>query len=452
MLTEKQRSLLDKRNAYYATMTPIIEKLDNDEPLTRGDRETFDDAERRMRLCDAELRATGFDPVNGNTDDVNTRGTGSAVTSPAYAGDVRTIGYPAELLRPDQSLRTHMERSGAYKSQGTDRDYNRMFAELSGLRPRTVESRTLQEDVATGAQAAGPATPADWAAQTLDLLRSETIMDRAGVTSFVMPHEVFNMPQLAADVAPTYLAENAALSLDNAPGLVPLVFNCSGAFTDVTLITRQAAEDATAGGGLDAILRNSIVERFKRVVDKVAIYGQAGATGVPGLLNEAALVSSGTASPAGFGANGGAPPTASATVTPYQQISIAAEAVRKLNAEPSAFLVNPQTLGTYARATDTIGDPAEKGADIAGIPWLDSTTLVSNEVQGTSGAVCSSIYTGDFSKMMIGWHVGKLQINVLDQLYAAQNAIGYLSYLRFSIRIPAAVNAAFYRLTGLLTT
>jgi hypothetical protein len=41
---------------------------------------------------------------------------------------------------------------------------------------------------------------------------------------------------------------------------------------------------------------------------------------------------------------------------------------------------------------------------------------------------------------------------VLDQLYAAQNAIGYLSYLRFSIRIPAAANAAFYRLTGLLTT
>jgi hypothetical protein len=77
---------------------------------------------------------------------------------------------------------------------------------------------------------------------------------------------------------------------------------------------------------------------------------------------------------------------------------------------------------------------------------------VANEVQGTSGSVCSSVYTGDFSKMMIGWHVGRLQITVLDQLYAAQNAIGYLSYLRFSIRIPAAANAAFYRLTGLLTT
>jgi HK97 family phage major capsid protein len=362
------------------------------------------------------------------------------------------LGTRGELLRPDQSLHGHMERSGAFKSQGTDRDHNRLFAELSGLRPTTVESRTLQEDVATGAGAAGPATPADWAATTLDLLRSQTIVDRAGVSSFVMPHETYNQPQLSADVSPVWLAENGAMSLDNLPGLAPLVFSCVGAFTDITLLTRQAAEDAVAGGGLDAILRNSIVEKYKRLIDKVAIYGQAGNAGCPGLVNEAVLVSSGAALPGGMAANGGLSPTAAAGTTPYQQVSIAAEAIRKLNAQPSAFLVNPQTLGTYARATDTLGEPVDKTPDIDGIPWLDSSTLVANEVQGTSGAVCSSVYTGDFSKMMIGWHVGKLQITLLDQLFAQSNQIGYLSYLRFSVRIPAASNAAFYRLTGVLTT
>jgi len=435
-----------QREAAFGRMSDIRDATDDFHNVSRDQASDFDAARREIDMLDAELAS------DGGSGDINTRGTASVARPDGYAGDERTVGYPGELLRPDQSLRGHMERSGAFKNQGTDRDHNRMFAELPGLRPRTMESRTLQEDVATGAGAAGPATPADWAATTLDLLRSQTIVDRAGVTSFVMPHETYNQPQLFADVNPVWLSENSSMSLDNLPGLAPLVFSCVGAFTDITLLTRQAAEDAVAGGGLDAILRNSIVQKYRRLVDKVAIYGQAGNAGCPGLVNEAALVSSGAATPAGMGTNGGLPPTAAPGTTPYQQVSIAAEAIRKLNATPSAFLVNPQTLGTYARATDTLGEPVDKTPDIDGIPWLDSSTLVANETQGTGTGVCSSMYTGDFSKMMIGWHVGKLQITVLDQLFAQSNQIGYLSYLRFSIRIPAASNAAFYRLTGILTT
>ncbi len=116
-----------------------------------------------------------------------------------------------------------------------------------------------------------------------------------------------------------------------------------------------------------------------------------------------------------------------------------------MNAEPTAVMWNPQSAGTYARLKDTLGQPLRATPDLADLVWLDGSALKADETQGT-GTAQSSIYVGDWSRMIMGIRVD-LTIDVLKERYAEFVQIGFLSYFRFSIRTSHA-ESAFYRLTG----
>jgi len=228
-----------------------------------------------------------------------------------------------------------------------------------------------------------------------------------------MTTEVFNLPQWMADVQPAYVAENAAVSLDGNPQFSSVQFKATGAYIDTTLVSRAILDDTNQAGGLDGLLRETIAAKYARLLENVAFYGTAGNAGNPGLVNESGLNVVWNAT------NGAAP-------TDTQDFSKAAEVVRNANAEPTAFISNPAVRGTFARLNaSTMAKHWDMPADVANIPLLDTTAIVSNETHGT-GTNLSSFYAGDFHRMIIGMRVD-LQVDVLRERYADQGQIGFVS-------------------------
>jgi HK97 family phage major capsid protein len=279
--------------------------------------------------------------------------------------------------------------------------------------------------------------PQQWATGFVDIIRPMLVLHNAGVSTLPMEHELLTYPQFLSDIAPAYVSVNQSQAIDQNPQFAPIVFSARGAYTDITLISREVAEDTNQSGGLPSMLTGVIGQKYARLIDQVGIYGTAGNSGNPGLVNETGLIVQ------SMGTNGAAPAD---TTKP----SLMAEASRAANAEPTAFVVNPQTYGTFARLNaSTYTKYWDWPVDIKSIPWLYSSTLSNTEVQGSSGSVCSSAYLGPWDRMVIGMRID-LQVTVLRERYADFGAIGLQAYMRFSIRTTHP--ETFVRLNGILTT
>lgn len=356
-----------------------------------------------------------------------------------YTGDTEVRGQVGEILRSDQSVSAWLEkrRNG---NVAHDVDWNAYWAQRMGLRKPGLEMRALGEDTSSGNGAGNAVVPVEYSTSFIDLLRPALVIGRAGCSVMPMEHEVFNYPQYVADVSPTWLAEGTALTLDANPQFSTLQFNAQGAFTDLTLFSRQLAEDTNQSGGLSGLLQQTIGQKFGRVMDQAALYGVTGNSGNPGLVNESNLV----VQPLGGTAN-----TAGTALTDTQFVSTAAQAVRNANAEPTAIVTNPSVAGSVARLNaSTYAKYWDMPSDVAHLPWITSTALASNETLG-SGTALSSLYVADWSKMIVGIRVD-LDVRVLNERYADSNQIGLLSYMRFSVR--TSHPEAAVRVKGIKTT
>lgn len=423
----------EDRATTWNSMSDIIEKADDEKrSLTKAEAEEYDRLSRNLTALDKIINgsATGsYDPLA----DMH----GRAV---ALDGDKRN-GYTAEVegrehevLRPDQSMAEWYAKRNSKTAH--DVDWDAYWGQRMGLRAPGAELRALGEDTSSGGGAGQAVVPQEWSTSFVDLLRPQLVITRAGASLMPMETELYNLPTYVSDVSPSWLAENSSVSLDANPQFSTVQFNAKGAFTDITLFSRQMAEDTNQSGGLAGLLTDTIAQKYARVIDQAAIYGVSGNAGNPGLNAESGLVSQ------SMGTNGAAP-------TDTQFISTAVESVRKANVEPSALISNPQVYGTVNRLNaSTYAKYWERTADTANVPWLYSTALSATETQGTS-SVASSLYAGDWSRMVIGMRVD-LDVKVLNERYADVNQIGLLSYMRFSIRTTHP--EAFTRVVGILTT
>ena len=113
------------------------------------------------------------------------------------------------------------------------------------------------------------------------------------------------------------------------------------------------------------------------------------------------------------------------------------------------MITNPQVFGTVSRLNaSSYAKFWQMPQDVADLPMLYTTTLPNTETQGTSSAA-SSLFVGDFSRMVIGMRVD-LDVRVLNERYADSGQIGIWSYMRFSIRTTHP--ETFVRVKGILTT
>jgi HK97 family phage major capsid protein len=355
------------------------------------------------------------------------------------AGEIQ--GVPGEILKPGQSLAEWHRRAAengveGVRRAGTDIDWNAYWAQRAGLARPGAEMRALGEDTASGAGAAQAIVPQEWSTTFVDLLRAKLVLSQAGMSTLPMTTEKYNLPQWMADVAPAYVAENAATTLDANPQFSTVLFSCPGAYLDVTLVSRQAMEDTNQQGGLAAMLQDVISAKYARLIEQVAFYGTATNAGNPGLVNESGLVIT-------WNATNGAAPT---DTTPF---SLAAETVRNANSEPTAYITNPAVRGTFARLNaSSVARYWGMPDDVADIPVLDTTAIASNETHGT-GTNLSSFYAGPWHRMIMGQRIN-LQVDVLRERYADMAQIGLVSYMRFSIRTTHP--EAFVKYGGFITT
>jgi HK97 family phage major capsid protein len=65
---------------------------------------------------------------------------------------------------------------------------------------------------------------------------------------------------------------------------------------------------------------------------------------------------------------------------------------------------------------------------------LSITKIPLNQVQGASGAVCSSIIIGDFTQRYMGIRSG-MRIEVLKELFAGNLQYGLLAHLRMDVQV-----------------
>jgi HK97 family phage major capsid protein len=406
-----------------------------DRKLTRDESDEFDQNEREAKALEAKLAGLSA---------IDTRAEKSKKND-------RIEGRPKEILSRGQSMQTWVKRAaenglrmeGDRPIRAHDREQlNDYWGARMGLRS---ETRALGEDTAGSGQAI---TPQSWTAQFIDFLYPATLVGRAGASMLALQTEIVNVPQLTGAVQPAWLAENASSSIDATPAFSTLQFNSKGAFYDITVYSRQLAEDAYVQGGLPDLLAASAARNYAVGIDQAALYGVSGNSGNPGLNNETGLQFRKYA--AHSGTTGSAP-------VDTTDMSVMAELVRNKNVEPSGYLTSPQVYGTVNRTNaSTVAKFWDMPADVSKIPWYFSTTIPVTETDtalGTNpaqtGGAFSSIYCGDWSRMIIGMHVD-LQTTVLTERFADQLQIGLLTYMRYSIR--TSHPEAFCRDYGIITT
>src|ERR1017187_10478250 len=390
--------------------------------LTASERHEFDNREAFVKSIDIR---TSFNSKNGS----------------AMNGIPEIRGEANEKLSKGQSVREYVKRasangvsfdsvSGGYAGRGkgnTDFDTKAYWGARLGFCPPNAETRALGEDTSSGSGAGAAVSPQTWSADVIDYLYAATILGRVGATVVPMANEQVNVPQFTATVAPTWVAENGSISLDATPAFSTLALTANGGIKDITLISLELAQDAYVQGGLGGFLAQFIARKVAVSMDLAALYGVAGATGLPGMINESGFV---TRVYTGDGGSGVKP-------IDTTELSVIAALARTALVEPNAFVMSPALYGLLHRQTGTGGYPGffPTPEDAAMLDQVATTSVgVAETYAGAqTGGALTSIYCGDWSRVIVGVRLD-LSTTVLRERYVDSGQVGLFSFMRTSIR------------------
>lgn len=407
---------------------------DGSRSLTNAERSKFDELKLDVESIDNRIANSG----NYRTDIVP--GKKNAAVS----------GHEREL-RPNQSFKDYAEARGMYDQatlparefdwesywnskftqRGWDLGQNRRM-DTPEMRYEARAVTGMSEDLTSGAGAGSAVVPQIWAHNVIDLIRAKTFGNRLNVTTIPMSSEIMNLPTLQNEISPVFVASQSGLNLDVGEQLGTIQLNASGAYGDITNADKSIVEDSVNSGGINALIMHSIAMKYARLMDQISLYGQTGAAGSPGLLNEAGLQTYNVA---------GAPTT-------YIPVSVAAGKIRAFGAEPSGILMHPTTMGSFSQLQDTLHQPLRPTPDVAQFwPPVDSSLLNFETETGSS----TSFYIADWQYMLQGIRlVGGVETTILDQRFAEFLQVSWLSRMRFSIR-SVRVGQAFVQAYGMTT-
>jgi HK97 family phage major capsid protein len=372
-------------------------------------------------------------------------------------------GKPNEVITRDQSMSEWVRRaaengvqwSPAGKNGGAPRpvvhwdnaQQNAYWGQRMGFARPGAELRALGEDT-TGSGVA--ITPQSWTASYIDYLYANVVAGKLGVSRVAMPTEIVNVPQLVSPAAPAWQAENSTIGIDASPAFSTVALNAGGGWKDITLYSRELAQDAYIQGGLPGMLAQSMAKKFALALDIALIYGISSSSAIaPGIINES-----------GFNTRyyTGASAGVYATPADTTEFSKVTELIRAANDEPTGgILCNPQVAGTmarlnastYAKYWDFPNDVMAAGVD----NFIYTTQLTNTETAAnppvTTGGTGSSFFMGPWQRVMMGVHLG-FETMVLNERYVDMNQVGLFGFLRASIR--TGHPEAFYRTTSITTS
>lgn len=100
---------------------------------------------------------------------------------------------------------------------------------------------------------------------------------------------------------------------------------------------------------------------------------------------------------------------------------------------PNAAIMHPRTETAFAKLKDTTNQPMARPQMLASLPFLSTTSVEINEVQGTSSNA-SRIYTGFFPDLFLGIR-SQLQIVVARERFVDAWQFAFVAVLRADVQL-----------------
>jgi HK97 family phage major capsid protein len=276
--------------------------------------------------------------------------------------------------------------------------------------------------LAEGTDSAGGFTvPTPLSTQIIDLMRAKTRVVQAGAVTVPMSSETLSIARVATDPTLAWKAE-AAESTPTDMTFERVLFT-SHTLRCVVLASQELLQDSV---NVEQALMDAFAGTFAVQLDRVALRGTGLNDEPTGILNQSNVLQ--------IDNNGSA-------ISSYGLILDAIEDMLEQNsAMPTAVIMAPRSLIKFNKLTDSTGQPLMRPPMIANLPFLDTTSVPTDDTQG-SPANLTKLYVGDYTKLMIGMRL-RLNIQVLRERYAEFYQYGFLAAMRVDValRQPKAFN------------
>lgn len=322
------------------------------------------------------------------------------------------------------------------------------LASVTGFRPRPGDAGTFVRGMTTGGwrgasdelielralsegtnSAGGFLVPTPLSTFLIDLARNKAQVIQAGARTIPMDSDTLKIPAVLSEPVPSWRQENSII-VEGEPTFGALTLNSKS----LAVLVKASIEVLEDVPGMARTLEDIITNAFALEIDRTALYG----TGVDpqplGLYNTAGVEK------VAAGANGAAPT--------WDLVVDRVAAVQGRNFDPTAILANGRSLTALAKAKDTAGNYLTPPAILDGIPRLGSAQIRANETQGTSGAVASSVFVGDFTNLAIGVRSEVKMYPLKERYLADAGQVGFVFVARLDVAVLRT--GAFSVLTGVI--
>lgn len=292
--------------------------------------------------------------------------------------------------------------------------------------PRSDE---IQNALSSGSDATGGLLiPTFLGNQLIDLMRSKQVCVQAGART-IMLDGTTKFARVLADPAVGWRAENAAVA-EADPQFEGVTFAPKSLAVIVKVPFELLQDAVNMSEAISLIFAGAMAAEL----DRVGLIGSGTPPEPKGIFGTTNV---GVVS---MGVNGATP----TTFVPYLD---ALSMMRTANASaPTGIIMHPRTARTFDGFVDTTNQPLEWPRALKDVPQLITTSLPINQVQGTSGAVCSTAIMGDFTQLIFGVR-SELRITVLNERYMDNLQVGFLCHLRADVQL--AQPKAFVTVTGI---
>jgi HK97 family phage major capsid protein len=330
----------------------------------------------------------------------------------------------------NQAGLVRMANKGEQISKGHEKPGFSFGNFLRGAVNAGPRSEEIQNALSSGSDATGGLLiPTFLGNQLIDLMRSKQVCVQAGARTMMLDGATTKFARVSADPAVGWRAESAAVAVAD-PQFEGVTFAPKSLAVIVKIPFELLQDAVNMSEAISLIFAGAMATEL----DRVALIG-SGTTpepkGIFGTTNVGVV---------SMGANGATP----TNFVPYLD---ALSTMRTANASaPTGIIMHPRTARTFDGFIDTTNQPLEWPRALNDVPQLITTSLPINQVQGTSGAVCSTAIMGDFTQLIFGVR-SELRITVLNERYADNLQVGFLCHLRADVQL--AQPKAFVTVTGI---
>lgn len=269
--------------------------------------------------------------------------------------------------------------------------------------------------------AGGYTVPTILSAQLIDALRAQSVVIAAGSRTVPLEGKTA-VAKLLTDPVPAWRAENAAVN-ESDPTFGQVIFDPKS----LAVMTKVSFELMDDSVNIGTELPRVMAAALAKELDRVALLGSGTAPEPRGVANLSGVSTE---------ALGG-------TLSGYGAFLRGRTALLTANVgEPTAIIAHPRDEGTVSAYVDSTGQPLNVPVRIGNVPMLTTTQI---PVDGGAGNDESTIFIGDFSRLLIGMRQ-EIRVEILKERYADQLQYGLICHMRADVVAEHA--AAFHTITG----